>query len=111
MNQIFLLQNQDKLFLNKQKEWVDARDLGSLFKTVHKDEALNQLFEVNTRDFSQRIHIVTCGLKANGLPDIDPADLPPAAASQQECPGKTVVDSDDDMSSSAGENRAEATSI
>lgn len=113
MNQIFLLQNQDKLFLNKQKEWVDGRDLGSLYKTVHKDEALNQLFEVNTRDFSQRIHVVACGLKANGLPDIDPADLPPpgAAATHQECLSISAVDGDDDAPSAAPNNHAEATNL
>lgn len=97
MKQIFLLQNQDKLFLSKQKEWVDGRDLASLFKTSHKDEALNQLFEVNAKDFSQRIHLVTCGLKANGLPDIDPADLPPRTpAPVQESHSTGAVDSSDE---------------
>lgn len=77
MNEIFLLQNQDKLFLNKQNEWVDGRDLGSLYKTRHKDEALNQLFEVNAKDYSQRIHVLSCPIKSNGFPQIDPTDLPP----------------------------------
>lgn len=78
MSEIFLLQNQDKRFLNKQHQWVDGRDAGSLYKTRHRDEALNQLFEVNTKDYSQRIHVLSCPTRANGLPQIDPADLPPA---------------------------------
>lgn len=97
MNQIFLLQNQDKLFLSKQKEWVDGHHPASLFKTSHKDEALNQLFEVNAKDFSQRIHLVACGLKANGLPDIDPTDLPPRSpAPAQESHSNGSVDSRED---------------
>lgn len=77
MTEIYLLQNQDKLFLNKQGEWVDGREAGGLYKTRHRDEALNQLFEVNTKDYSQRIHVLSCTAKPNGLPQIDPAHLPP----------------------------------
>ncbi|MGQ9426923.1 hypothetical protein ACXYTJ_13935 [Gilvimarinus sp. F26214L] len=84
MNEIYLLQNQDRLFLSKQNEWVDGREPTALYRTRHKDEALNQLFEVNAKDYSQRIHVLSCSVKSNGLPEIDPADLPPlhdAAAS------------------------------
>lgn len=112
MNQIFLLQNQEKLLLSKQKEWVDGRDLGSLFKTPHRDEALNQMVEVNAKDFSQRIRILAVGLKANGLPDIDPADLPPrtaSAASQED--ENTAPCGNDEALSTAPENQTEATGI
>lgn len=106
MSQIFLLQNQDKLFLSKQKEWVDGRDPASLFKTPHKDEALNQLFEINVRDFNQRIHLVSCGLKANGLPDIDPADLPPPSAPplRQEYHSAGTVDDGNELVSTRAED-------
>lgn len=77
MDHIYLLQNQDKLFLTKQNEWSDGRDLGSLFKTRHRDEALNHLVEVNAKDFRQRIHILECPPKSNGFPDIAAEDLPP----------------------------------
>ncbi|MEX1031848.1 MAG: hypothetical protein WDZ30_00665 [Cellvibrionaceae bacterium] len=77
MDQIYLLQNQDKLFLGKHNEWLDGRDLGSLYKSHHKDEALNQLCEANIKDYSQRIQILSCTAKANGLPHIDAEQLPP----------------------------------
>lgn len=77
MTEIYLLQNQDKLFLGKHGEWLDGRDAGALYKTRHKDEALNQLFEVNTKDYSQRIHVLSCSTRPNGLPQIGPEDLPP----------------------------------
>ncbi len=77
MQELFLLQNQDKLFLSKQSEWVDGRDLSVIYKTEHKDEALNQLFETNTKDYGQRIHIISCPANEKRLPQIDPDILPP----------------------------------
>jgi hypothetical protein len=83
MDEIYLLQNQDKRFLSKQNNWVDGRDLGCLYKTRHKDEALNQLFEVNAKDHSQRLQVLHCPVKPNGLPRIDPEHLPPPAEKSQ----------------------------
>ncbi|MGH1470436.1 MAG: hypothetical protein ACRBCS_04540 [Cellvibrionaceae bacterium] len=77
MPELFLLQNQNKLFLSKQNEWVDGRDLSVIYKTEHRDEALNQLFETNTKDYGQRIHIISCPSNEKKLPVIDPDILPP----------------------------------
>lgn len=77
VGKIFLLQNQDKLLLGKQQNWTDGRDLGALYKTRHKDEAVNQLFEVNSKDVTQRIHIIDCPMNKKGLPDIAAELLPP----------------------------------
>jgi len=77
MDQIFVLQNQDKRFLSKHNEWVDGRDTTDLFKSRHKDEALNQMVEVNAKDVDQRIRIIGCPAQANGQPQIDPDQLPP----------------------------------
>lgn len=77
MPDIFLLQNQDKLFLSKQSEWVDGQDLTVIFKTEHRDEALNQLFETNAKDYGQRIHIISCEMNEKKLPVIDPDIMPP----------------------------------
>lgn len=77
IHHIYLLQNQDKLFLGRHNEWVDGRDLTCLFKTRHKDEALNELFEVNSKEISQRIRVLECECAKNGQPIIDPAIMPP----------------------------------
>lgn len=76
MSELFILQNQDKLFLNKQKDWTDGRDLNSLFKTPHKDEAINQLVEISAKDYRQRIKVIPCGVTDKGLPQIDPELMP-----------------------------------
>ena len=76
-NEIFILQNQDKLFFGKQKEWLDGRDANALFKTPHKDEAINQLVEVSSKDYTQRIKVLGCAVSEKGLPMIDAELLPP----------------------------------
>jgi len=76
MSELFILQNQDKLFFSKQKEWVDGRDLNSLFKSPYKDEAINQMVEISAKDYRQRIKVLKCGVTDKGLPSIDPELMP-----------------------------------
>jgi hypothetical protein len=76
MSELFILQNQHKLFLGKQNAWVDGQDPNVLYKTPYKDEAINQMVEVSAKDYTQRIRIVPCNPDEKGLPDIDPAILP-----------------------------------
>ncbi len=82
MNQTFILQNQDKLFFGKSKEWVDGYDANAVFKTPHKDEAVNQMFEITSKDYKQRVKVIACELDEKALPIIDseimPAPLPKA---------------------------------
>lgn len=76
MSELFILQNQDKLFLGRQNNWLDGRDLAALYKTVHKDEAINQMFEASSKDYRQRIKVLSCSANEKGLPLIDPDLLP-----------------------------------
>lgn len=76
MSQVFILQNQDGYFLSKQKEWVDGRDASLLYRSLHRDEALNQMVEVNAKDYTQRINIVDCQLNEKRHPQLDPESLP-----------------------------------
>lgn len=76
MSEIFILQNQANLFLGKQNNWLDGRDLNALYKTVHKDEAINQMVEASSKDYTQRIKIVSCAPNEKGLPLIEPEILP-----------------------------------
>lgn len=76
MSEIFILQNQLNLFLGKQNNWLDGRDLNALYKTPHKDEAINQMVEASSKDYTQRIKIISCAPNEKGLPSIDPEILP-----------------------------------
>ncbi|MDO3381441.1 hypothetical protein [Gilvimarinus algae] len=77
MSEVYIIQNQDKLFLSKQRAWLDGRDPASLYRSAHKDEAVNEKFEVNAKDYSQRVSLVRCPLNERGQPQIDPDILPP----------------------------------
>src|SRR5690554_4836834 len=77
MSELFILQNQDNLFLGKQKEWLDGRDAAALYKTPYKDEAVNQMFEISSKDYTQRIKVLTCHASDKGLPSISEDLLPP----------------------------------
>src|SRR5690625_1712663 len=80
MSDVYLLQNQDKLFLGKQKDWLDERDRNSLFKTHHKDEAVNSRVEVSAREHAQRVALLLGPDDVCGLPDISDDDLHPLHA-------------------------------
>ena len=77
MSEVYIIQNQDKLFLSKQRTWQDGRELASLYRSPHKDEAVNEMFEANAKDYSQRVKLVQCPLNERGQPQIDPEILPP----------------------------------
>lgn len=87
MSDVYVLQNQARLFLGKQKDWLDGRDAASLFKTPHKDEAINLMFEVSSRDYSQRIRALACKLNEKGLPVIPEDMLPEAGSGAPAAPG------------------------
>lgn len=91
MSELFILQNHDKLFLGRQKEWLDGSDPASLFKTPHKDEAVNQVFEISSKDYTQRIKVVSCKANEKGLPVIEPALLPNDAPTSAPLFTETVV--------------------
>lgn len=76
MTQTFILQNQDNHFFGKNKEWLDGYDANSLYKTLHKDEAINQMVEISSKDYKQRVKVIACELDEKGLPIIDIAIMP-----------------------------------
>ncbi|UTF58876.1 hypothetical protein [Gilvimarinus sp. DA14] len=84
MSEVYIIQNQDKLFLGKQRTWLDGRDPAALYRSPHKDEAVNEKFEVNAKDYSQRVKLVACALNERGQPAIDPDILPPPLPKEKE---------------------------
>ncbi len=77
MTQVFILQNQELYFYSKQGEWTDGRDAKILFRTPHKDEAVNQCVEITAKDYTQRVHVLECELNDKGNPQLAADQLPP----------------------------------
>lgn len=82
MSTLFTLQNQHGYFLkkvgaDKQKEWVDGQEPQQLFRTIHKDEAVNMLVETNAQDVELRIQVKEYENNGKNQPIIPADDLPP----------------------------------
>lgn len=67
---LYIIQSQSGAYLDKQLAWVSAADASSLFHTPHKDVALNQLIELNTRDINLRATVVPCEVDDRGRPQL-----------------------------------------
>ena len=83
MDKVFVVKNQQNLYLSKQQEWVDGADSQSLYRTQHRDEAINTVFEVSSRDIYLRAEALACAVDAKNNPVIDvtgQAQLPIDAA-------------------------------
>lgn len=87
MSKVFLLQNQQRLLLNKHGDWVDGREAAGLFRTPYRDEALNRMIEVNSKDYTLRIKLLECDLNERGNPRLNEADLPPLMTVDADCSG------------------------
>ena len=82
MSSLYVLQNQHGYFLkkvgaDKSKEWVDGQDAGHLFRTVHKDEAINMLVETNSQNVELRINVKEYDNNGKNHPVIPSEELPP----------------------------------
>lgn len=77
-NTVFVVKNQHNLYLSKQQEWVDGADNQGLYRTRHRDEAINTVFEVSSRDIYLRAETVACELDAKGNPAL--ATIQPLSA-------------------------------
>ena len=73
MTSVFVVKNQLGWYLNKQQEWVDGSDRQTLFRTAHKDEAINTVFEVSSRDMYLRAEALTCECDEKGNPIVSVA--------------------------------------
>ena len=113
MTTLYTLQNQYGYFLQKKSTeqksadkistslymWGDGQELNKLFRTTHKDEAINMMFEAGSQDVALRISIKEYPANTKGLPTIPTDDMP---APLPKATIEIVDTSDEDI-----ENRAE----
>ena len=62
MSDVYLLKNQHNDFLSKDGEWVSDAEIKTLYRTCHKDEAVNQKVELCLKDSKLRLIIATAHL-------------------------------------------------
>lgn len=84
MASVFVIKNQNGLYLNKQQEWVNGSDCHALYRTAHKDEAINTVFEVSSRDIYLRAEAFSCECDEKGNPFVAIAAPPPVTEIESE---------------------------
>lgn len=76
MTEVFLLKNQHGNFLEKSGEWVNPTQSKSLYRTLHKDEAINQKVELAVKNADLRVEITTGQVSPEGKLILQHCDIP-----------------------------------
>lgn len=71
MSEFYVVKNQDGYYASKQKEWLDGREPRQLFRSPHKDEAINMVFEMTAKDIFVRAETITCELDDKKVPIVE----------------------------------------
>ena len=90
MKTIFVIRNQNGHYLGRHGEWLDGSHVPGLFRTEHRDAAVNELVEVNLRDFDLRGEIIVCEAASGDYPVVEVLNpiVAPEPAEHEE-PGPT----------------------
>ena len=84
MKTIFVIRNQNGHYLGRHGEWLDGSHVPGLFRTEHRDAAVNELVEVNLRDFDLRGEIIACEAASGDYPVVEV--LNPIVATESPAP-------------------------
>lgn len=79
MKTIYVIRNQLDHYLGRHGEWLDGSHVPALFRTEHRDVAVNELVEVNLRDFNLRGEIIACEADSGGYPMVEVLNPIPVA--------------------------------
>ena len=71
MSEVFVVKNQEGYFASKQKEWLDGREPRQLFRSPHKDEAINLVFEMSAKDIRVRAETIAVELDDKKFPIVE----------------------------------------
>ena len=96
---VFVIRNQHKHYLGRHGEWLDGSHPPALFRTQHRDAAVNELIDHTIRDIELRGEIIACEADAQGYPIVDvlnPIAPPPEqgdaeSAQVEQAPGTSTA--------------------
>lgn len=80
MSELFVIRNDANLYLGKHGDWHNGSDPHAVFRSPHKDIALNELIEQNSRDISMRASVLAVGTDDKGLPKLEVLAEQPVSA-------------------------------
>ncbi len=84
MTEVFVIRNQRGHYWGKKKLWVDGGDARVVMRLKHRDQAVNTLFELGSKDIELRGAIKAAELSPKGEPMVEISDIPLPQAPQEE---------------------------
>jgi len=84
MTEVFVIRNQLGHYWGKKKHWVDGGDARTVMRLKHRDEAVNTLFELGSKDIELRGEITPAELNPRGEPIIEASAIPLPDAPEDE---------------------------
>jgi len=76
MSDAFVIRNQHGHYWGKGKHWVDGNEPRAVMRARHRDEAVNTLFELSSKDVDLRGEVVGVVLTERGDPVIEASQIP-----------------------------------
>ncbi len=76
MTDVFVIRNQLGHYWGKSKAWVDGSQPRQVLRTRHRDEAVNTLFELSSKDFELRGDVFEAAVDERGEPVIETSQIP-----------------------------------
>jgi hypothetical protein len=76
MAELFVIRNQLGHYWGKSKAWVDGSDARAVKHTGHRDDAVNTLFELSSKDFELRGEVLAVEATERGDPVVEASQIP-----------------------------------
>ena len=76
MAELFVIRNQLGHYWGKSKTWVDGSDARAVKHTTHRDDAVNTLVELSSKDFELRGEVLQVEATERGDPIVEPSQIP-----------------------------------
>jgi hypothetical protein len=76
MTDVFVIRNQLGHYWGKSKAWVDGSQPRHVQRSQHRDEAVNTLFELSSKDIELRGEVLAAALSERGEPVIEASQIP-----------------------------------
>ncbi|MGK0499062.1 MAG: hypothetical protein ACJAYG_000693 [Oceanicoccus sp.] len=104
MSHIYVVRNQDGYYASKKKEWECGREPKILFRSQHRDEAINMVFELSSKDIYLRAEAVSVEQNEKKQPIVEVTAAPKPKP-------EAILESDDDAVASEEATASDPTAL
>ena len=85
MSTVHIVRNQDGHYWGRGKRWVDGRESAKVMTYDFRDEAVNTVFELSSKNIELRCEVMDLNVEDNKLPKLGVSKIPlPEEAGDEE---------------------------